>query len=85
MQREFTPPVFSCYGQTFNPPPTFDPHDACFGVALHAAMRLQEPEANALSLWEIHDESFEALDQKTLKWVMERFEMKQPGLAVQHK
>ena len=85
VRREFTPPVFSCYGQTVNPPPTLDPHDGCFGVALHAAMRLSEPEANALSAYEIHDESFEALDGKTLKWVMERFEMTQPALAVHHK
>jgi hypothetical protein len=85
VRRDFTPPVFSCYGQTLNPPPILDPHDAWFGVALHETMRLQEPEASALSIWEIHDEPSEALDLKTLKWVMQRFEMPEPGLSVHWK
>jgi hypothetical protein len=85
VRRDYTPPVFSCYGETLNPPPIIDPHDGYFGVALHAAMRLQEPAANALSIYEIHDEFLEVLDQKSLNWVMERFEMTEPGLAVHPK
>jgi hypothetical protein len=48
-------------------------------------MRLEEPAANALSLYEVHDEFLEVLGQKSLEWVMQRFEMMEPGLAVHPK
>jgi hypothetical protein len=84
-RREFTPPVFSVYGQTANPPPLIDFHDGYFGIALHAAMRVNEPSADALSAYEIHDELLEDLDLQSLEWLMKRFGMPGPGMAVHAK
>ncbi len=79
--RPFTPPVCTLYGQTINPPPFENPHDAWFALALRQALRRWEPEANALSWYEIRDEALAEITASQLVWTMERFGM--PGPAVQ--
>ena len=81
--REFTPPVYSLYGLTYNLPPLVDAHDAYFGEALHKAMRACEPEAEALSIFDIRDKPLAELTREQLKWIMQRFGMDGPAMQPQ--
>jgi len=82
--RDFTPPTYSLYGQTWNPPPLTDPHDAYFGTALAQAMRACVPAVNDLSVHDIRDKPLAQLTREQMTWIMTRFGMSgplaQPGM-----
>jgi acetyl esterase/lipase len=83
--REFTPPVYSLFGQTYNLPPLVDAHDAYFGEALHKALRACEPQVESLSIFDIRDKPLAELTREQLEWIMVCFGMEGPAQYPQHK
>ena len=80
--REYTPPVCTHYGTTFGTPPLDDEHDGYFGYVFELAMRECEPEANALSRYEVSDAPLAQFTSEMLDWIMIRFGMNGPMKTV---